>query len=382
MQDDTGHIMSSIGPEDLENVQGLWRFQLHRVKARTWAYRDIKFLVYDDTVDKEEVDSEAGQSSKDTVESDDAPIAASSETPLAQADGDADNFECRICSKLSTFPHDKRTRNFRLFNPTDEFPHLITKHPKFFNVCVQLRRSIVRMYCWPEQVSDEDGKPIVSHHRVAVDFANSVGLRIIWIDQECLSQPKEDGSEEDEAYPRLDRSTEELRFTSFRPRLFEYPLDFLYMVQPDKWHTRAWVIQEAVSVGDGLVLVFRRGPCIVYTSKFRANQKTGSIPRHPLDPEKRTLQSEIICIPVDRLQALVQTGKSLLEQRIQLIRQALVRTSTDDTIPVLSAAESLHPKIIVRQHAAGIHAYGGKVYGGRQKVNAVSALTLLKGGTA
>ncbi|KAK1671935.1 hypothetical protein BDP55DRAFT_731828 [Colletotrichum godetiae] len=67
MQDDTGHNISALRPEDLEKVQGLWKFQVHRVKAQTWAYRDIKFLVYDDTVDAEDGDSKAGQSSKNTV---------------------------------------------------------------------------------------------------------------------------------------------------------------------------------------------------------------------------------------------------------------------------------------------------------------------------
>ncbi|KAJ0326173.1 hypothetical protein COL5a_006996 [Colletotrichum fioriniae] len=561
MQDDTGHNMSAIRPEDLEKVQGLWKFQVHRVKAQTWAYRDIKFLLYDDTVNAEEGDSKTGQSNKNTAilerspeltptssyhassvvpqtladddedamfkqaiiaslkqpdseagpaavasehppeddnmddldlqeairlslmsddessdeiiaakpldtiaglsaackeapeddnmddpelqeairlslmsddESDNAPIAAESGPSVAKADDDEDVFECRICSKLPTFPHDRKTRNFRLFKPADDFPHVVTERPSSVDVCVYY---VVVSYCWPEEIKDEDGNtvPPITESKVrdlngkprparalddvldrAVDFANSVGLRMIWIDQECLPQPKEDGSEEDKAYQRLgvqaldivynraivtaglhestisktemsavqfliDHETEELRYLSLRPQLFQCALDFLHMVQSDKWYTRAWVIQEAVRAGDGLVLVFRRGPDVVYTSKLRADQKKYSIPRHPLDSERRALQSKIICIPVDLFRVLVETYKSLLEQRFQVMGQVLIRTSTGrNAIPILSVAEYLHPKITVRQHVVGIHVYGGKVYGGRQKVNAATALTLLK----
>ncbi|KAK1500793.1 GAT domain-containing protein [Colletotrichum tamarilloi] len=537
-------------PGELEKVQGLWKFQVQRVKAQTWAYRDIKFLVYDDTADADESDSKTGKTSENTAiferppkfmptssdhdssvalqtlgdgdedpmfkqatisslkqphseagpaaafehppedddmddpdlqeairmslmsddessdgpitadpssltpedenmddpelqeairlslmsdgESGNAPISAESGPSVTNTDEDEDVFECRICSKLPTFPHDKKTWNFRLFKPADEFPHLVTERPSSVDVCVHY---IAVSYCWPEEIKDEYGNtvPPIIESKVrdlndrphtaralddvldrAVDFAISVGLRMIWIDQECLPQPKEDGSEKDKAYQRLgvqaldivynraivtaglhestisktemsavqfliEHETEELRYLSLRPQLFQYALDFLYMVQADKWYTRAWVIQEAVSASDGLVLVFRRGLGVVYTSKLRADQKKYSTPRHPLDSERRTLKSEIICIPVGLFRVLVETCKSLLEQRFQFMGQALIRTNTGkNAIPILSVTESLHPKITVRQHVAGIHVYGGKVYGGRQKVNAATALTLLK----
>ncbi|KAK1521518.1 hypothetical protein CPAR01_15041 [Colletotrichum paranaense] len=559
MQDDTGHNTLAIRPGELEKVQGLWKFQVQRVKAQTWAYRDIKFLVYDDTADADESDSKTGKTSENTAiferppkfmptssdhdssvalqtlgdgdedpmfkqaisslkqphseagpaaafeyppedddmddpdlqeairmslmsddessdgpitadpssliagsstackktpedenmddpelqeairlslmsdgESVNAPISGESGPSVTNTDEDEDVFECRICSKLPTFPHDKETRNFRLFKPADEFPHLVTERPSSVDVCVHY---VAVSYCWPEEIKDEYGNtvPPIIESKVrdlngkpraaralddvldrAVDFANSVGLRMIWIDQECLPQPKEDGSEEEKAYQRLgvqaldivynraivtaglhestisktemsaiqlliQHKTEELRYLSLRPQLFQYALDFLYMVQADKWYTRAWVIQEAVSAGDGLVLVFRRGPGVVYTSKLRADQKKYSTPRHPLDSERRTLKSKIICIPVGLFRVLVETCKSLLEQRFQVMGQALIRSNTGkNAIPILSVAESLHPKITVRQHVAGVHVYGGKVYGGRQKVNAATALTLLK----
>ncbi|KAK7442644.1 hypothetical protein Landi51_09550 [Colletotrichum acutatum] len=385
----------------------------------------------DENMDDPELQEAIRLSLTSDEESGYAPIAVESGSSVAKADDDEDVFECRICSKLPTSPHDRKTRNYRLFKPADEFPHLVTDRPSSVDVCVHY---VAVSYCWPEEIKDENGNtvPPITESKVrdlngkpraralddvldrAVDFANSVGLRMIWIDQECLPQPKEDGSEEDKAYQRLgvqaldivynraivtaglhestisktemsavqfliDHETEELRYLSLRPQLFQCALDFLYMVQEDKWYTRAWVIQEAVSAGHGLVLVFRRGPGVVYTSKLRADQKKYSTPRHPLDSERRTLKSEIICIPVGLFRDLVETCKSLLEQRFRAMGQALIRTSTGkNATPILSIARSLHPKITVRQHVAGIHVYGGKVYGGRQKVNAATALTLLK----
>ncbi|KAK1671936.1 hypothetical protein BDP55DRAFT_280573 [Colletotrichum godetiae] len=363
-------------------------------------------------------------------ESSDTPMAAGPGPSAAKADDD-DFFECRICSKLPTFPHDRKTRDFRLFKPTDEFPHLVTERPASVDVCIHY---VAISYCWPEEIKDKDGNtvPPIIESKIrdlngkprparalddvldrAVDFANSVGLRMIWIDQECLPQPKEDSSEKDKAYQRLgvqamdivynraivtaglhestismtemsavqyliNNETEKLRYLSLPPQLFYCALDFLHMVQSDRWYTRAWVVQEAVSAGDGMVLVFRRGPGVDYTCTLRADQKRYSTPRHPLDSERRTLESEIVCIPVGLFRDLVQTCKSLLEQRFQVMGQALMRTSIGkNAIPILSVAEFLHPKITVRQHASGVRMYRGRVYGGRQKVNAATALTLL-----
>lgn len=53
MQDDTGEGIPTFGPDDLEKVKELWKFRLNRAEAQTWAYRDIKFLVYDDTEDED-----------------------------------------------------------------------------------------------------------------------------------------------------------------------------------------------------------------------------------------------------------------------------------------------------------------------------------------
>ncbi|KXH34177.1 hypothetical protein CSIM01_07179 [Colletotrichum simmondsii] len=497
MQDDTGHNKSTITAQDIGKVQELWKFQVHHVKAQIWAYRDIQFLIYDDTIDtaaEEQGASKAVLSNKGTAileqpswhgdedlmlrqaviaplkqpdsearpaaafeylpedddmddpdlqdairlsltsdgESGNAPVAAVSMPSVANAVDDEDVFECRICSKLPTFPHDKKTRNFRLFKPADEFPHFATQRPSSVDVCVHY---VAVSYCWPEETKDEDGNtvPPITESKVrdpngkprparalddvldrAVDFAKFFGLRMIWIDQECLPQPKEDGSEEDKAYQRLgvqaldivynraivtaglhastitqaqmsaidfltDHDAEELRYLSLHPQLFEEALGFLHMVQSDEWYTRAWVIQETVSAGNGMVLVFRRGPDVVYTPTYRTDRKKRSTPRHTLDTERRVLRSEIISIPVDLFRALVQTCKSLLEQHFQVLGQALVRARTNNiTIPILSIAESLHPKVTARQHETGIHMYGGTIYGGRQKVNAATALTLLK----
>lgn len=342
-----------------------------------------------------------------------------------------DNIECKICSGLPTFPHNKKTRNFRLFRPSDEFAHLITETPKSVDVCIHY---VAVSYCWPEPVRNEQGEiisPLVESQvrdlngvqrparalddvlDRAVDFANSCGLRMIWIDQECLPQPNDESPEEDKRYQQLGVQAMDIVYNrailtaglhastitsqaqmdaiqalmaygrdqryslNLSQQLFDNVLEFLHMVQSDRWYTRAWVVQEAVSAGDGLFLVFRRAPGLVYPSKFRAQNKEENLtPRHPLDSAKRDLPSEIVCISADDFRDLVQATKLLLERRFRAVGQVLVRTRS--AIPILSIAESLHPKITERQHANGCQIYAGKNYGGRQKVNAASALTLLK----
>lgn len=341
----------------------------------------------------------------------------------------AGDHECNICSGLSTFPHNKKTRKFRLFRPLDEFPHLVTSMPRSVDVCVHY---VAVSYCWAEPVRYERGeivRPKVES-RVrdlngvqrparalddvldrAVDFANSCGLRMIWIDQECLPQPDDESPEEDKRYQQLGVQARDIVYNraiftaglhsstissqaqidaiktligyqndkrhplALGQQLFENVLDFLHTVRSDRWYTRAWVVQEAVSGGDNLALVFHRAPGLAYWSKFRSPKKY-MVPRHPLDSEQGGLPSEIICIPVTDFQGLMRAVKSLLGQLFQTIGQVLVRTH--DAIPILSDAERLHPRITQRQDASGMHMYGGRTYGGRQKLDAASAFTLLK----
>lgn len=523
MRDDTGEDVPAFELGDLEKAKGLWKFSLERRKAQTWAYRDIKFLIYDDTEDeaaeiREDCEVRVGSTgsmshSLDTLQPQPGPStlpwnpsAAGEDAVIQQAileslksndsftnqpsttdarpsaesqdnagDDDLDDAdlqeairmslmsdddssemppqaptensipetttgsnntenagdgECNICSGLPTFPHNEKTRKFRLFRPSDEFPHLITERPKSVDICVHY---VAVSYCWPEPAKNEQGeivrpkvecqvrdlngvqRPARALDDVldrAVDFANTCGLRMIWIDQECLPQPDERSSEEDKRYQQLGVQAMDIVYNRalvtaglhssmitsqaqidaikalvaygedqrnplhLSQSLFENVLDFLHMVQSDRWYTRAWVVQEAVSAGDGLVLVFRRAPGIVYESTLRADSERHLTPRHPLDSKKRDLPSEIICIPVTDFRDLVRAAKLLLERRFLATGQALVRTRP--AFPILSVAESLHPRITDRQHFSGIHIYGGRTYGGRQKLNAASSLTLLR----
>ncbi|KAJ0281645.1 hypothetical protein COL940_005580 [Colletotrichum noveboracense] len=53
MEDDLGKTgLPPLGVEDIEKMKDLWKFSIRRSAAETWAYRDIKFLVYDDTDDE------------------------------------------------------------------------------------------------------------------------------------------------------------------------------------------------------------------------------------------------------------------------------------------------------------------------------------------
>lgn len=119
--------------------------------------------------------------------------------------------DCPICSKCPEFPHHRKTRTFRLFQPRNEYPELFGETlPPSRNICVHYAAV---SYCWPPQQKDADGRDIKTPRNYlvkdldgtwrenralddvldrAVDAANRFGMRMIWIDQECLPQPPED----------------------------------------------------------------------------------------------------------------------------------------------------------------------------------------------
>ncbi|KAK8080442.1 hypothetical protein PG997_008260 [Apiospora hydei] len=214
----------------------------------------------------------------------------------SSAHGD-DYSECETCSGIPIFPHDRKTRKFRLFKPADALAGL--KDLSRIGNCVHY---VVVSYCWPEPVRDQHGKiiPPVINSQVrdldgtqrraraldqvldaAVDFANSCGLRMIWIDQECLPQPQpgDSPSEEEIRYKQLGvqaidtvynkaavtlglhsyKITSQLQadavwvMSAYRNNqsqpygpsgeIMGSLLEFLKAVQSDCWYTRAWVVQ-------------------------------------------------------------------------------------------------------------------------------------------
>jgi hypothetical protein len=447
MQNDMVDSPQPLGPADLKQVNSLLKFQVNRQKAERWAMRDMTFLIYDDTDAKTygyDSDDEEGMlahalqlSTEDETSGSQGSTGILSQletgqspVPSRSTSKERTRSECRICSDIPEFPHNRKPHKFRLFKPADKFPELLADSPKSVDVCMHY---VAVSYCWPEPTRDDDGNIVkiegtykirdlndtVRCNRAlddvldrAVDFANSCGLRMIWIDQECLPQPTEASPQKDKDYQQLGiqamdivynraiataglhageiTSQEQLnavkeliavdKHKRIRPeygaQFFSHVLDFLEMVSKDRWYTRAWVAQEALSAGSGLCLVFRRGSLISDQPHIRFVDKYGT-PKHSLDTMTRSLPSEIVCIHVDDFRGLVRVATALLQQRFQLVGHALVRTeSHSDTATILSTAGQLHPAV-VKTNDGNVHMFGGSSYGQRRRVDGAGALSLL-----
>ncbi|KAL8309481.1 hypothetical protein RB597_009651 [Gaeumannomyces tritici] len=524
-----------MGPESLQEVKGLWKFQVNRMESNLWAQICMQFLVYDDTDEKangydsdddegmlelamkmsmaagEEEEGtpgdnygegssrqadvtlppvsrtdEAGEdedermlplgveaSPKDADSAEGTPacspkgvdggslqgivlgeivdllkfiakgkLAKSPEEEMDASSGDSPAEprrldHCQICIQVPEFPSNRKTRKFRLITL-----------PREAQPC---RHYVAVSYCWPQRVPAAEGRTDnTGHQRTcrirdldgttrgaralddvldrAVDFANTCGLRMIWIDQECLPQPDamEGATDLDRDLQQLgvqamdivyhraiitaglhdgpvigqeqyDTINELVAFDEvsssassaqqfavyviqFMARVHGldwhmHAMGFLDAVRRDRWYTRAWVVQEAISSSDGLVLVFRKYPGVVGASKFRHPE--GRSPPHSLDHQKPTMPSEVVGIPVKDLRSVVRAVKSLFEfvQRRTLYGQMVLRDQTE----ILEAAEALHPADSIRRHPFDMiqtSAVGN--YGNQQAVSAATALTLLR----
>lgn len=176
-------------------------------------------------------------------------------------------------------------------------------------------------YCWPVPQQDDDGKDIQEERNYQVrdldgttrksralddvidrtaDVANSLGLRMIWIDQECLPQPDE-RSPQDEKHEQQIRvqsmdilysramitgglhslelsnqsqvnaisSAMQPDYSAGRCDDCHHLNDFLDRVSQERRYQRAWVAQEMLSVGSRLFLVIRLAGGISYPLHFR-----------------------------------------------------------------------------------------------------------------
>ncbi|KAK1461395.1 hypothetical protein CMEL01_14349 [Colletotrichum melonis] len=340
---------------------------------------------------------------------------------------------CSICSKCPEFPHDRKTSNFRLFRPRDKFPELFKDDvPAADNICAHY---LAVSYCWPPKQVDHKGQVVdiprsykvrdldgtVRDNRAlddvldrAVDAANKFGVRMIWIDQECLPQPPDDdkppGREEKELgiqamdiiYNRalitaglqdveisnqlqletlLGVASQSKPIRSYRD--LDIIIEFLDKVKNDRWYTRAWVIQEAISAGDNLCLAFRRGPQVSDKSKTRMPTVRRGLPKHSLESEPRHLPSDVIFLMVEEFRRIVQAAKMFLQRTAFAAAPWGPNIYTDGRLrpreQAVAVAETLHPVFWKPEHhnfRFGV--VGATMFGIRPTVDAAGALTLLK----
>ncbi|KAH7310974.1 hypothetical protein BKA65DRAFT_162144 [Rhexocercosporidium sp. MPI-PUGE-AT-0058] len=502
MEDDIGsENLPSMGLEDIESMKGLWKFKIRRAAVEEWALRDIRFLVYDDTDDHEDLrtpgiesdqtseiyDSEDEETLKRAIEMSLQTDLITSENRSSISEGESSDIirpvlhhqngndedsslqravklsskelnvpimpalqssakdppiptrsplsgqlsdnrgekPCGTCSVLPEFPHDRKTRKYRLICPGRSDPALELQS---INACTHY---VAVSYCWPEPVFDADGQiirtPIASKVRDlngeirearalddvldrAVDFANCCGLRMIWIDQECLPQPEAHSAEEEKEYQQLgvqamdivynraiatvglheanitsqrqanalkmliglDRFRKHESLELIKPEILDPLFRFLEMVIADRWYTRAWVIQEAISAGKKLFLAFRRGVGVSYPPSFRFSRNPT---KHSLDAQKDQLSSGLISMYVEEFQGLIRVARRLLQER-NLQPSPITYHSAYGPSNILEYAERLYPSFNSSKFQFQMAA--PFLYGNRQSVNASTAVTLLR----
>ncbi|PVH81654.1 hypothetical protein DL98DRAFT_571010 [Cadophora sp. DSE1049] len=214
---------------------------------------------------------------------------------------------CGDCEKIPLFPNEGEATKFQIVqlkNGEDS--------QAAFSNCEHF---VAVSYCWPPPQYDAEGNFIQHRGRYSVkdlqgrvrpnrapedvitraaEFAAQNGIRLIWIDQECIDQEdpadKELGIQVmDKVYQRAFLSIGLLRtriesqdtlrvLKHFGPNsdggwgfsaaeisthdLVESMITFFEHIMKDPWHTRAWVLQEAYSAGPRMVLLFQHAPGI------------------------------------------------------------------------------------------------------------------------
>jgi hypothetical protein len=445
MRNDLRDTTTTLGPNMFAEIAEISKYIFERKKARRWATRDICFLVYDDSdVEINGFDSDDEEAQQEyalqmsLADSDTAASEGGHKTQRSEWTEDSWKSKCRVCAWYPEFPHKWKPRKFRLVNPTVD-------HPAWFDVgddhniaSIDICMHYVAVsYCWPPR----DEKPIPRSYTVrdldgrvrasralddvldrAVDFANSCGLRMIWIDQECLPQPSETSTTADWEMQELGIQSMDMVYnramytagllnveitsqeqvdaietllhcdwdTTKRTMTLQYcehVIRFLDEICRDRWYTRAWVVQEAVCAGLKLVLAFRRSPGLRFQSKFRHGYKCEreDRPYHSLDDHARGLDSTLICINLGEFWRILDAMQNLIFRDFSVVGSMLVRSNyaPAETWPgakaVLQAAGSLHPRTFeANTLQQAIMTYSEGQYGKRPTVNAAGALTLLK----
>ncbi|KAI4712829.1 hypothetical protein J4E89_001804 [Alternaria sp. Ai002NY15] len=451
MENDLTDTSTAIGPGFFGDMAKISEHAFERADARHWASRRIRFLVYDDSdvkLDDFDSDDEEGKEeyainmslgnhkARDPEGGGEVPNAkGGSVAEHSEQANKSTQTKCRVCASYPEFPHRWKPRKFRLVNP-------VVDHPEWFSgngvslrdICIHY---VAVSYCWPPRgenptprtytVRDLDGRVRASRALDdvldrAVDFATSYGFRMIWIDQECLPQPtetsfKEDWEEQELGIQSMDivynravvtaglldvEITSQEQLTAIESLLYpgrtgkrsvidrrfcEQILDFLHRTSQDRWYTRAWVVQESICAGNGLMLSFRRGPGITFQSSFRFGRAEGEDlrPYHSLDDNRGSWESKLVCIHLRGFWRILDQMRSLLTRDFVHMGNYLARSGlgSEEVYPgarsVLEIADRLHPRTekantinqIVQAHTEGF-------YGKRPTINAAGALTLLK----
>jgi hypothetical protein len=317
-----------------------------------------------------------------------------------------EQYVCDHCRPFPVFPHHKKARSFRI----------VRDRPCGHYVAVS--------YCWPKdengnridydttcriRTTDGHGAQIERRNRApddiidrAVEFARSQGIRMIWVDQECLPQ---DGSREQElgiqamdmVYQRASvsvglfdsvvrdqRHLDAVASVFYRGMhdgklLYREPdlsystitrdlIAFLELIGNDQWNTRAWILQESLAASERMMILIKTESSI----QFNAPERVLEYPQ--IGPGTFNLI-------LNDIQRLIKISKKFLLSYQALGVQVMGRPSPHEerAASILAMLERLHP---TAAHFASVtnvvHVKGGTNYGGRKTCNAAVALTFLR----
>ncbi|KXJ87011.1 hypothetical protein Micbo1qcDRAFT_179261 [Microdochium bolleyi] len=431
MEDDLHRTdLPALTTDEVQELKGLWKFQVNRAEAEEWAFQKMRYLVFDDTADPKSSESRVQSAPEDTdgdsedeaklleraialsLQTEEDPSAASpavfpGDLPPSQGQ---EQVPCNTCVHIPEFPRNKNVRSFRLIEAGKG------------QLC---RHYVAISYCWPVPQRDAAGhiikKPSRSRVRDldgavrssralddvldrAVDFATAAGLRMIWIDQECLPQPTSSSPVEDWTYQQMGlQAMDIVYYRAFatvglleatlrtqeqadiikgllglteRPEptfeVLEQICQFFQMIADDRWYTRAWVVQESMSAGKNLYLALQRGRGVDFPSTFRFE---GPFSRRV--PSRKEDNNSLAILRLqefrDILALATQASASAEPQEDSNYSTCTLGGPNN----VLERAELLHPSPVTKA-GSPMQVFGANHHGNRQSVNASTALTLLK----
>ncbi|KAH8664370.1 heterokaryon incompatibility protein-domain-containing protein [Xylariales sp. PMI_506] len=252
---------------------------------------------------------------------------------------------CDICRHIPLFPNTGEVSTFKIRRAA-----LPTREGDEATSC---QHFVAVSYCWSSQGSDNaeeepDSKPytVVEENGSkramraskgtidrAVAFARENGFRMIWIDQECIEQDKEDEKElsinsmdliyqnahtcigllntsweqrhwdaisaECEAFigqhnphRRGTRPSAE-RYSRARKGYFNDLCEAVFGLLFDRWNTRAWILQEAFVSADRMFLLFPRNEVNTEGWHLVCNEKSMSEVAVNLDMIQHTLEGKV-----------------------------------------------------------------------------------------
>ena len=314
-----------------------------------------------------------------------------------------DKTSCDKCQHIPTFPFTTKPRTFTVVQN------------------IECHHYFAISYCWPKdemgnprkhvptyrvRTRDRHGKLIERKNRApdqvidrAVQFARKRGLRMIWLDQECLPQ---DNSEEQElgiqamdmvyqrAYCSLGLFESVLHHQSYLNaiasvldwgmndgRLLTKPpglsrqavardlVSFLELLGNDQWNTRAWILQESFAADKRMMILLKTDDHIQFVAPGRV-----------LEPPQ--IIAGIFNCNMNDLQRLIQISRRfLLPQKKYTAAQIYETASFEERRAenALAKLEMLQPRAAkVGSWTNFAHVKGG----GRKTCNATVALTFLR----